>query len=344
MSDDDMVLLEALPWWGVPSLFRCPIDPEPANCDIALVGVPHSSGNGSTERDQHLGPRAVRNVSAHNRRLHKAFDYFSPWEACRIHDLGDVPLPEAMDNEACVERISAFFRRIADAGTRPVAIGGDHSISGAILQGIAGAGSRLTDGRPVALVHLDAHTDTYENIEHWMGARKSAAHWAAYTVRQGNVDASRGTQLGIRGNTRSRDWLNTSRDLGYDLIEMERYRELGAAATIARIRERVGDAPVYISFDLDCLDPSAAPAVSNIEAGVNGFSIDEANALLRGLRGLDIVGADVVCLMPTKDQPNQITAMVAAHIMFELICLIADRLATTGALAPESLAARGAAR
>jgi guanidinopropionase len=286
-----------------------------------------------------LGPRAVRNVSAHNRRLHKAFDYFSPWEACRIHDLGDVPLPEAMDNEACVERITAFFRRIADAGTRPVAIGGDHSISGAILQAIAGEGSRLTDGRPVALVHLDAHTDTYENIEHWMGARKSAAHWAAYTVRQGNVDASRGTQLGIRGNTRSRDWLNTSRDLGYDLIEMERYREIGPAATIARIRERVGDAPVYISFDLDSLDPSVAPAVSNVEAGVGG-----ANAILRGLRGLDIVGADVVCLMPSKDQPNQITSMVAAHIMFELTSLIADRLVTTGSSAAGSMASRGAAR
>jgi guanidinopropionase len=159
-----------------------------------------------------------------------------------------------------------------------------------------------------------------------MGARKSAAHWAAYTVRQGNVDASRSTQLGIRGNTRSRDWLATSRDLGYDLIEMDRYRELGPEATIARIRERVGDAPVYISFDLDCLDPSVAPAVSNIEAGVGGFSIDEANALLRGLRGLDIVGGDIVCLMPTKDQPNQITAMVAAHVMYELTALIADRL------------------
>ncbi|HEU5432768.1 MAG TPA: arginase family protein, partial [Thermomicrobiales bacterium] len=191
MSDeplsDEMKVVETLAWWGVPSLFRCPVDPDPAHCDIALIGVPHSSGNGSTERDQHLGPRAVRNVSAHNRRLHKAFGAFSPWDACRINDLGDVPLPEAMDNEACVERISAFFRRVADAGARPVAIGGDHSISGAILQAIAGAGSRLTDNQPVALVHLDAHTDTYENIEHWMGARKSAAHWAAYTVRQGNV-------------------------------------------------------------------------------------------------------------------------------------------------------------
>jgi guanidinopropionase len=326
VTDDDMVLLEALPWWGIPSLFRSPVDPDPATCDIALVGVPHSSGNGSTERDQHLGPRAVRNVSAHNRRLHKAFDAFSPWDACRIHDLGDVPLPEAMDNEASVARISAYFRRVADAGARPVAVGGDHSVSGAILQAIAGEGSRLTQDRPVALVHLDAHTDTYENIEHWLGARKSAAHWAAYTVRQGNVDASRSVQLGIRGNIRSRDWLATSRNLGYQLIEIERYRELGPAATVDLVRRRVGDAPVYVSFDLDCLDPSVAPAVSNIEAGAAGFGIDEANAILRGLRGLDIVGADVVCLMPSKDQPNQITAMVAAHVMFELTCLIADRL------------------
>jgi len=327
MADDEMTLLEALWWWGVPSLFRCPVNPDPAQCDIALVGVPHAAGNGSTERDQHLGPRSVRNVSAHNRRLHKAFGYFSPWETCRIHDLGDVPLPEAMANEACIERISRYYRRIADAKTRVVSIGGDHSISGAILQAIAGEGSALTEGKPVALVHIDAHTDTYENIEHWMGARKSAAHWAAYTVRQDNVDPARSTQLGIRGNTRSATWLETSLNLGYDLIEMETYRELGPAATITRIRDRAGDGPVYISFDLDSLDPSVAPAVSNLEAGVTGFSIDEANAILRGLRGLDIVGADVVCLMPTKDQPNQITAMVASHLLFELTCLIADRLA-----------------
>lgn len=326
--DDDGLLLEATWWWGMPTLFRCPHDPDPANCDVALVGVPHSSGNGSTERDQHLGPRAVRNVSAHNRRLHKAFGYFSPWDACRINDLGDVPLPQAMDNEASVERISRFFRRIADAGARPVSIGGDHSISGAILQAIAGEGSKLTGGKPVALVHLDAHTDTYENIPDWMGARKSAAHWAAYTVRQGNVDATKSTQLGIRGNTRSATWLETSTNLGYELIEIERYREIGPEATIEIIRQRVGDSPVYVSFDLDSLDPSVAPAVSNIEAGVAGFGIDEANKLLRGLRGLDIVGADVVCLMPTKDQPNNITAMVAAHVMYELLSLIADRIGT----------------
>ena len=325
MTDPDMVLLEALYWWGVPTLFRCPYDPDPASCDIALAGVPHSSGNGSTERDQHLGPRAVRHVSAHNRRVHAAFR-LSPWDACRIHDVGDVPFPEAMDNEACIERITAFFRRIADTAARAVAIGGDHAITGGILQGLAGEESPLTRG-PVALVHLDAHTDAYEQLPHWLGARKSAAHWAAYLVRQGQVDPSRSVQIGMRGNPRSLDWLRPSYELGYEVIPKERYREVGAEQCIEIIRERAGDAPVYVTFDLDCLDASVAPAVSNIEAGVGGFSIDEASHLLRGLRGLDVVGADVVCLMPTKDSPNNITAMVAAHVAFEQISLIADRLA-----------------
>ena len=104
---------------------------------LKTTPVPHSSGNGSTERDQHLGPRAVRHVSAHNRRAHAAYELV-PWDTCRINDLGDVPLPEAMDNEACIERITAFFRRLADARTPVVAIGGDHSVTGGILQGLAG--------------------------------------------------------------------------------------------------------------------------------------------------------------------------------------------------------------
>jgi guanidinopropionase len=106
---------------------------------------------------------------------------------------------------------------------------------------------------------------------------------------------------------------------------MERYREIGPEACIGIFRQRVGDAPLYITFDLDCLDPAVAPGVSNIEAGVTGWSIDEANRLLRAVRGCNVIGGDVVCLMPTKDSPNNITAMVAAHVMFEIISLIADR-------------------
>jgi guanidinopropionase len=326
LPPDDRMMVEGLYWWGPATLFRCPVDPDPARCDIALVGVPHSTGNGSTERDQHLGPRAVRHVSALQRRMHAPFG-FSPWDACVIHDLGDVALPEANDNEACIARIATAFAGVAEAGTRAIAIGGDHSVTGGILTGLAGPGSPLTDGRPVALVHLDAHIDAYESIPHWFGAERSAAHWAAYLVREGRVDPSRSTQIGIRGNPRTPTWLDPSRELGYDVVPIDRYRELGAEACIARIRERIGDAPVYVTFDLDCLDPSVAPAVSNLEPAYTGWTVDEAFGLLRGLRGLDVVGGDVVCLMPTKDQPNGITAMVAAAAMFELIALAAERVA-----------------
>jgi guanidinopropionase len=323
-DDHDRRLMETLYWWGVPTLMRCPADPDPANCDIALVGVPHSTGNGTTERDQHLGPRAVRNVSAHNRRYHSQFDIM-PWDIARIHDLGDVPLPEANDNEASVERISAFFRKIGEAGAHPVSIGGDHSVTGAIVQALAGQGAPLTGGKKAALLHFDAHTDAFEGLDHWLGAKKSAAHWAAYLVRQGNVDAARSVQIGIRGAPRTRNWLEPSYDLGYEVVTMAQYREYGPAKCMEIIGERVGDAPLYITFDLDCLDATVAPGVSNIEAGVTGWSIDEAMDLLRSVRGRNIIGGDVVCLMPTKDSPNNITAMVAASVMFEMISLIADR-------------------
>lgn len=318
-------MMDAIYWWGVASLFRCPIDPDPRNCDIAVAGVPHSSGNGSTERDQHLGPRAVRNVSAHNRRMHNAFG-IDPWSIAHIHDLGDVPFPEAMDNEACIDRMQAFYRRIADAGKPVVSIGGDHAVTGGILLGLAGKESKLTEGKPVALLHLDAHTDCYENLDHWMGAKRSAAHWASYLVKEGRIDASKSVQIGMRGNTRTLDWLETSRRHGYEVIDIDRYRELGPERSIDIIQKRVGDSPLYITFDLDCLDPSVAPAVSNLEAGVEGFRMNEAVRLLRAMRGKNVVGGDVVCLMPTKDQPNNITAMVAAAVMFEMIGLIADRM------------------
>jgi guanidinopropionase len=328
LDPGDRMMVEGLYWWGVASLFRCPVDADPAACDLALVGVPHASGNASTERDQHLGPRAVRHVSAVQRRYHAAFG-FSPWEACRIHDLGDVPFPEANDNERCIERITDFFARAARAGTPTVAIGGDHSVTGGIVQGLASEGSKLTGDRKVALLHLDAHIDAYESIPHWLGAKKSAAHWASYLVRQGQVDPARSVQIGIRGNPRTADWLGPSYELGYEVIPIDRYRELGAERCIELIRDRVGDAPVYITFDLDCLDPSVAPAVSNLEPAFTGFTMDEARRLLQAMRGTEVIGADVVCLMPTKDSPNQITAQVAAAIMFELIGLIADRRATS---------------
>ena len=321
ISKEDQVMIETMYWWGIPTLFRCKNDPDPKNCDIALVGVPHSTGNGTTERDQHLGPRAVRNISAGLRRVHLEFG-IDPWTQCKIHDLGDVPFPEANNNEKCIERISSFYDQIAVANKPVVSIGGDHSITGGIVQSLANKKSKLTNGRKVSLVHFDAHTDCYENLDHFLGAKKSAAHWASYLVRQGNVDATTSTQIGLRGNPRTLDWLKPSYDLGYQVITMAEFQKLGQKKCSEMILGKLDDKPVYVTFDLDSLDCSVAPAAANLEPAFRGFSVDEARKLLQSLKGKNVIGGDVACLIPTKDQPNRITAMVAASIMFEIISLI----------------------
>ena len=153
-SKHDQSMMDNLYWWGVPTLFRAP-QAEPEGADIALVGVPHSTGNGTTERDQHLGPRAVRNVSALQRRAHGGFQ-LDPWEAVHIVDAGDVPFPRANDNEDCIARITDFYRDIDASGARPVRDGvilrhGDKTV-GSVTSG----GFAPSLDRPAALGFVDA--------------------------------------------------------------------------------------------------------------------------------------------------------------------------------------------
>ena len=166
----------------------------------------------------------------------------------------------------------------------------------------------------------------FTTVDHFLGAKKSAAHWGAYLVDQGLIDPTHSMQIGLRGHPRTFDWLKPSYDYGYNVVTMEDFRNRGISNVIEQTKKTIAGRPVYITFDLDCLDPSIAPAVANIEPGTNGFSIDEAKALLHSVRGMNIIGGDVVCLMPTKDNPNQITSMVAASIMFEMICMISEVL------------------
>jgi guanidinopropionase len=317
-----------LHWWGMPTLYRCPHDPDPANCDVALVGVPHSAGNGTTWRDQHLGPRSLRDISMSYQRLHLRWE-FDPWNACRIRDLGDVPILNTLVNDVAVQEIEAFYRRLDEHGVRPVSFGGDHSISLAILRAIAGPDSRYR--RPAAIVHFDAHYDTYDDFPNWYGAYDSAGHWASKSVHEHHVDATRSVQIGIRGHDVWMDPGKTSRELGYRIVTKDEFDDdLGIDGTIELIRERVGDMPVYISFDLDALDTTIAPAVSNPEPGEEGLTMKQAIRVIQGMRGMDVIGADVVELMPSVDSPNSMTAQNATRIGFELICLIADGVANRG--------------
>ena len=324
--EHDASMMNNLYWWGVPTFFRCPHQTDFTDADIAVVGVPHSAGNGTTERDQHLGPRSVRNISPLQRRVHGSFE-IDPWSSANIIDAGDVPFPRANDNEDCIERITEFYKDIDAAGARPVSIGGDHSITGGIVQALGGG--NLTKGEPICFLHLDAHTDVFTKVDHFLGAKKSAAHWGAYLADQGQVDPTHSMQIGLRGHPRTLDWLQPSYDYGYNVVTMAEYRKRGALDVIEQIKSVLDGKPVYITFDLDCLDPTVAPAVANIEPGVCGFSVDEAVELLHAVRGMNIIGGDVVCLMPTKDHPNQITSMVATSMMFEMISMIAENKAST---------------
>jgi len=314
MSDPHLnSMMENLYWWGIPTMFRCPNE-SPDGCDIALVGVPH------------LGPRALRNVSAVQRRMHQDFQ-LDPSNSAKIVDVGDVPFPRANDNEDCIQQITDYFKDLDLVGARPVSIGGDHSITGGIVQAL-GKGN-ITNGEPVCFLHLDAHTDVFTKVDHFLGAKKSAAHWGAYLVDAGLVDPKHSMQIGLRGHARTLDWLEPSYEYGYNVVTMKEYRQRGSADVIAQIRDVLAGRPVYITFDLDCLDPTIAPGVSNIEAGVKGFDIDQAVELLQAVRGMNIIGGDVVCMMPTKDSPNQITALTAAAVMFEMIAMMAENVAKT---------------
>ncbi len=318
--EHDESMMNNLYWWGIPTLFRCP-NKVPSSQDIALVRVPHSTGNGTTERDQHLGPRAVRNISSVQRRVHSHFK-IDPWSDIDVIDAGDVPLPKGNHNEACIEAITGFFQNLDKKNISPIAIGGDHSITGGILQALGNG--NLSQGKPVSLLHLDAHTDVFTKVDHFLGAKKSAAHWGAYLVDQGQVDPRSSIQIGLRGHPRTYDWLEPSHEYGYNVVTMHEYRRMETEQLIEKIRNILKDKPIYITFDLDCLDPTVAPGVSNIEPGEDGFTMDQAIELIHSVRGLNVIGGDVVCLMPTKDSPNQITAMRAASIMFEMVSIIGE--------------------
>ena len=129
---------------------------------------------------------------------------------------------------------------------------------------------------------------------------------------EGLINADTSIQVGLRGNTRTLDWLKPSYDLGYKVVTMDEYKKLGLDQTVEKIKSTLGSKPVYITFDLDCLDPTIAPAVSNLEPGCNGFSIDEAISLIQAVKGLNVIGGDIVCLMPTKD--NQITLRLGCGV------------------------------
>jgi guanidinopropionase len=221
------------------------------------------------------------------------------------------------DLEASHAAIMELFHSVHAAGTVPLSVGGDHSISLPILRAIAANGS-------VGLVHIDAHTDTCDEE---FGSKFTHGTPFRRAVEEGLLDPKRTVQIGIRGAQNSEEGWTFSAESGMRVIFMEEFTRLGVDAVIAEARRVVGDGPTYVSFDADSLDPAFAPGTGTPEIG--GITTIEAQALLRGLRGLDLIGGDVVEVSPPFD-PSGTTALVGATMMYEILCLLAEAVVRRG--------------
>ncbi len=294
---------------GIASFMRAPIADTWDGIDIGLIGVPFDGGVTNRPGTRH-GPRAVRDASSLIRIYNQATGV-KPHELCTVKDLGDCIIEKPWALESALAAIETYFQRVHAAGIVPLTCGGDHAISLPILRAIA-------KDRPVALVQIDAHADTGDA---YFGSRYHHGAPFRRAVEEGLLEPQRSVQIGIRGSLNDLDMWKFSTDVGMRLVQIEQAYELGVKGCIDLIREKVGNGPVYLSFDIDSLDPAYAPGTGTPEVG--GFTTLEAQMILRGLRGMDLVGADMVEVSPPFDTGG-ITAMAGANILFEQLCLLAE--------------------
>jgi guanidinopropionase len=297
----------ALPYSGVPTLLGLPCAASAAGLDIAAIGVPMDLGV-SNRGGARFGPRAVRTIERIGP-YHPTVRAV-PKGRVRAADIGDVPFRSRYSLEQSLEDIEQFYTALQAQGVRPLSVGGDHSITYPILKA-------LGRGAPLGLVHIDAHCDTmgaYDDTKFHHGGPFRLA------VLDGVLDPERTIQIGIRGS--SNMYWEFSHASGMTVIYMEDFLSMGVEAVIQKAREVVGDQPIYVSVDVDGFDPAYAPGTGTPEAG--GLEAREGLALLRGLHGLTVAGADVVEVAPQYD-PTTNTSQLAAQLLFEEFALMALR-------------------
>jgi guanidinopropionase len=298
---------------GIATFMRLPYAADPAAVDIGLIGVPWDGGTTNRPGARH-GPRAIRDQSSLMRRIHPV-TRTAPYQLTRVADLGDVSV-NPCDIADTLNRIEQFFRRVKAAGATPLSAGGDHLVTLPIMRAIT------EPGRPLGMVHFDAHSDTWDR---YFGDFKYT-HGTPFrrAIEEGLLDPKRTVQIGIRGSLYASDDLDWALAQGIRVITIEEYFKLGPDKVVAEARRVVGDGPTYVSFDVDGLDPVYAPGTGTPEVG--GFNTFDAQQMLRGLRGLNLIGGDVVEVSPPFDQNGQ-TALVGATMMFEILCVLAEAVA-----------------
>ncbi|GLK56178.1 guanidinopropionase [Methylopila capsulata] len=298
---------------GLPTFMRLPVM-DPADVDVALIGVPFDGGVTNRAGTRH-GPRELRNQSSLVRRHHHVTGR-SPYDLVRVADCGDCPT-HPLDLMESLRLIEAHYAGVAKTGAIPITGGGDHLVTLPILRG-------LSKGAAVGLIQFDAHSDTYDSF---FGQKYNHGTPFRRAIEEGLVDPRRMVQIGLRGSVADPASFDFARAAGVRMIFIEEFVARGVDDVMDEARAILGDGPTYVSFDIDAIDPSQAPGTGTPEIG--GLSTREAQALVRRLAGLDVVGADLVEVAPPFD-PSGLTAMTGATVMFELLCVVADSLAARG--------------
>jgi agmatinase len=290
---------------------RLPNNQDLENADAAIVGAPFDTG-ASFRAGARFGPEGIRSAS-HLLRPYNPSLGVPIFERLSVIDYGDVPVVPGYTEES-YEKIAAALKAVHRSGVVPIVLGGDHAIALPELRAAASVHG------PLALLQFDSHADAWDSF---FGMPHNHGTVFRRAVEEGLLDPSRSVQVGMRGSLYEGGDLEASRALGFELITTDEVREVGIPAVIDRIRDRVSDAKVYVSFDVDFVDPAFAPGTGTPEVG--GFTSREAQEFLRGLVGIDLAGCDVVEVYPSYDSPGQVTSLLAANVAYELLTLIASR-------------------
>ena len=297
---------------GVPSFMRLPIvdfkNPRIDEVAIGLIGVPWDGGTTNRAGARH-GPRQLRDLSTMIRATHPV-SYISPFSEVNCADLGDCSVNPA-DVDDTLKRITDFYTEIKKRGIVPMTAGGDHLVSLPVLRGLASKS-------PLSMIHFDAHTDLFDS--YFDGFRYTHGTPFRRAIEEGLLDPKRVVQIGIRGTMYDGEDIEWGKAQGVRIITMDEFASRSIADVMSEAKEIVGKTATYVSFDIDCIDPAFAPGTGTPEIG--GFTTREAQLLVRGLEGLNLVGADLVEVSPPFD-PSGNTAWVGVSIMFELLCMLA---------------------
>ena len=292
---------------GIRTFMRAPHTTDLAGVDAAVYGIPFDTAT-SFRTGTRYGPEGIRSASALLRPYNPALDV-NVVDTLSIVDYGDVPVSPG-NTERTYGQIEEALEPILDAGVFPLALGGDHSITLAELRPLA------RKHGPLALVQLDAHGDTWDE---YFGQKFFHGTTFLRALEEGLIEPAASVQAGLRGSLYGPDDIDSARELGFTVLSCDELRELGPAGYGVLVRERVGTRPVFLSFDVDVLDPAFAPGTGTPEVG--GLATAEALSFLRALRGIELVGADVVEVSPPYDGTGQQTALAGANVAYELLSL-----------------------